>query len=288
MKKVLFIAVLDKLIACKNTAEKTMLLILTFLMMSTMITSAQKRNAKPSLTKEQIIQKLVSNMVLVEGGSYMMGCMTSNDNDASFDEEPVHEVTISDFYIGKYEVTQEEWIAVMGKSPLPDSRNHLRDSKSPAWWVSWDDCQLFVKQLSEITGRVFRLPTEAEWEFAAKGGNLSKGYKYAGSDNIDMVGWTNQIYNNNRPCRGGRLKPNELGLYDMSGNVGEWCEDAYGDFSYKRHSPKNPVVKSNSLLKVIRGGNHYDSPSEARVSKRNMFSQTDSMPDTGLRLVMER
>lgn len=266
--------------------KRVILLSLMFLGENLLSVSAQNHKTLTSQSRNQIINKLISNMVRVEGGSFLMGANSSQDADAFYDEAPVHEVRVSTFYIGKYEVTQEEWIAVMGVSPLPDYYKHLRDSKSPTWNVTWKDCQQFVKKLSNITGRKFRLPTEAEWEYAARGGQKSKGYTYAGSNNIKAVGWVRDTMNDNKPSRGGRLIPNELGLYDMSGNVYEWCEDTYSERAYSMLPKNNPVNQNEGVIKVIRGGNHYHQANQARVSKRNQFVEDGNYSDTGLRLVM--
>ena len=150
-----------------------------------------------------------------------MGNNISRDCDAFEDEMPIHEVNTSSFYISKYEVTQEEWMFVMGNNP-----SLFGGSKRPVDNISWDDCQLFIKKLNELTGKQFRLPTEAEWEYAARGGKLSHGFKYAGSNIIQDVAWF-EGNSDGQTHEVGSKMPNELGLYDMSGNVFEWCEDFY-------------------------------------------------------------
>ena len=172
-----------------------------------------------------ILQNLANNMVYVEGGSFHMGNNISRDCDAFEDEMPIHEVNTSSFYISKYEVTQEEWMFVMGNNP-----SLFGGSKRPVDNISWDDCQLFIKKLNELTGKQFRLPTEAEWEYAARGGKLSHGFKYAGSNIIQDVAWF-EGNSDGQTHEVGSKMPNELGLYDMSGNVFEWCQDWYGNIT---------------------------------------------------------
>ena len=207
-----------------------------------------------------IIQNLINNMVYVEGGTFMMGATSEQGSDADDDEKPAHQVTLSSFSIGRYEVTQEEWQAVMGSNP-----SEFKGSKRPVEEVSWDDCQAFIRKLNSISGRRCRLPTEAEWEYAARGGNRSRGYKYAGSNNLSAVAWH---WDNSREQThevGGK-QPNEQGLYDMSGNVWEWCQDWYG--SYSSSSQTNPTGPSSGSRRVDRGGGWSGDARGCRVSSR--------------------
>ncbi len=189
-------------------------------------------------------------MVYVQGGAFQMG-----SNDGGSNEEPVHSVTLDDFYIGKYEVTQAQWRAVMGSNPSYFKGDSYPDSL-PVEMVSWDDVQEFIKRLNAITGKTYRLPTEAEWEYAARGGNKSKGYEYSGSDKIGDVAWYEVNCIDAYTIRGtnpvGTKKPNELGIYDMSGNVWEWCQDWYG--SYSSSPQKNPQGPSSGTHRIFRGG----------------------------------
>ncbi len=209
---------------------------------------AKPRTNKPSAaqTREAILNRLVANMVRVEGGTFTMGATPEQGSDASFDEKPTHQVTLSTFYIGKYEVTQAEWQAVMGANP-----SHFKGDNLPVENVSWLDCQEFIRKLNELTGKQFRLPTEAEWEYAARGGNKSNRTKYAGGSNIDNVGWYKE--NSNKTTHPvGRKRANELGLYDMTGNVQEWCQDWYG--YYSSASQTNPQGPATGWHRVLRGG----------------------------------
>lgn len=231
-------------------------------------------------------------MKLVEGGTFRMGAQKSNsngqnyDSEANNDESPVHSVTLSNYYMAETEVTQALWKAVMGNNP-----SYFKGDNLPVEYVSWDDCQEFINKLNQKTGKNFRLPTEAEWEYAAKGGKKSKSYKYSGSNNVDEVcwywknsgdkylkdndgDWTPYKINNNN-CKTHVVKsklPNELGLYDMSGNVSEWCQDKYEDYR------SGSQVKSSRLIDesphVLRGGDWRTIARNCRVSSRS-FNNPD-------------
>lgn len=218
--------------------------------------------------QKDVITKLLNNMVYVEGGSFMMG---SDDKEAYNDEKPVHKEEVESFQIGKYEVTQKEWKIIMGHDPTYFNGDNL-----PVESVSWNDCQEFIKKLNLLTGLNFRLPSEAEWEYAARGGNRSKGYKYSGSNNLDEVVW----YDKNSkgwPHPVGQKAPNELGLYDMSGNVSEWTSDHYSnDYKFPR----------NSKSYVIRGSSWESRDNFARVSYRGGISSNTRSPRIGFRLAL--
>ena len=227
--------------------------------------SAKPRSAPSGMSqsqKDRIIQNLIDNMVYVEGGTFMMGATSEQGSDADDGEKPAHQVTLSSFSIGRYEVTQEEWQAVMGSNP-----SDFKGAKRPVVYVGWDDCQAFIRKLNSISGRRFRLPTEAEWEYAARGGNRSRGYKYAGSNNLSAVAWYGDNSGDQAHEVGGK-QPNELGLYDMSGNVWELCQDRFGDYSSSSQTnPTGPSSDYNS--RVIRGGGWDGFVFNCRVSYRN-------------------
>lgn len=185
-------------------------------------------------------------MVKVEAGTFMMG-HTAEMEGTGFDSKPSHKVTLTNnYYMGKYEVTQKIWNAIMGLNPSKVKGDYL-----PVSNVSWTDCQKFINKLNNITGRNFRLPTEAEWEFAARGGNNSKKYRYSGSNVLSDVAWFGEI-NKDSPHLVGSKKSNELGIFDMSGNVYEWCSDWYENFSEYSHT--DPIGAVVGTKRVIKGG----------------------------------
>lgn len=232
-------------------------------------------------------------MVRVDGGMFTMGATQDQGSKVEKNEKPAHDVTLSSFMIGETEVTQALWLAVMGENPS----FYKGDLSCPVEHVSWADCQEFIKKLNAITGKTFRLPTEAEWEFAARGGNKSKHYKYSGSNDLDDVAWyvcnsgdrrlsyeesLERFENNNRPHPVAKKAPNELGLYDMSGNVFEWCNDWYGTYEDTRQTnPKGPSSSTSSH--VYRGGSYaaYDG---CRCAYRMKFISDVRIQHIGLRL----
>ena len=204
--------------------------------------------------------------------------MGSDDIEAGSGEEPVHQVTLSTYSIGETEVTQALWEAVMGSNP-----SNFKGGSLPVERVSWEDCQTFIQKLNQLTGKRFRLPTEAEWEYAARGGNKSRGYRYAGSNTIGDVAWyEDNSGNQTHPVKA--KQANELGLYDMSGNVWEWCQDWYGDYSSS--SQTNPKGPSSASLRVIRGGSWFYDAGYCRVSLREWSLPGYRGFDLGLRLAL--
>ena len=194
------------------------------------------------------------------------------------DEKPAHQVTLTnDYYIGKYEVTQSLWKAVMESNPP-----YFKGDNLPVV-INWDACQEFLSKLNSITGKAFRLPTEAEWEYAARGGKKSQGYQYSGSNNISDVAW----YTDNSGSEThavGTKQANELGIYDMSGNVSEWCQDWYR--RYNRSSLVNPTGATSGSIRVFRGGDWNDAAKDCRLSCRCDHTPGIRVISLGLRLVL--
>ena len=240
--------------------------------------STSHSNSTVSLSAE--LNKLINNMVYVSGGTFTMGATSEQGSDAYPDETPTHNVTLSSYYICKYEVTQALWRAVMGSNP-----SEFKGDNLPVECVSWNDCQTFINRLNSYTGRNFRLPTEAEWEFAARGGNYSRHYKYSGSNYIGDVAWyTDNSGSRTHPV--GTKQANELGLYDMSGNVYEWCSDWYG--SYSSYSQSNPTGAASGSCRVRRGGSWFNFARYCRSSDRNGNAPGYSDDYLGLRLALSQ
>ena len=219
-------------------------------------------------------------LIKVDGGTFTMGATPEQEADASSDEHPAHQVTLSDYYIGQYEVTRELWKAVMGSNPSSNKTNPKKPIADVSWNVIVND---FLPRLNILTGKNFSLPTEAQWEFAARGGNKSQGYKYSGSNNIDEVAWYDA--NSVTRCPVGKKLPNELGLYDMSGNVCEWCNDWYGDYSAEAQT--NPTGPASGSNRVSRGGYYNRNASLCRVSCRSSTPPESDYGLYGFRLVLE-
>lgn len=217
-------------------------------------------------------------MVPVEGGTFTMGATNEQDSDAYDDEKPTHEVTLSSFSIGKTEVTQALWESVMDSNP-----SKLKGANKPVEYVSWYDCQKFIDKLNYITGKQFRLPTEAEWEYAARGGQKSQAYLYSGSNSLDDVAWYSD-YSNSSTHDVAQKHPNELGLYDMSGNVWEWCSDWYANYSSSAQT--NPQGPYSGWDRVIRGGSWGHMARSCRSTGRGIGKLDDRGIFLGLRLVL--
>ena len=231
-----------------------------------------------------IVISLPSNQTIefihVEGGEFVMG-----DNNSDFEQEkPAHSVKVSSFNISKYPVTQGQWQAIAGENP-----SQFKGDNRPVEMVSWDAVQDFISQLNKETNKQFRLPTEAEWEFAARGGKYSQGTTYSGSDKLKQVGWYSEN-SNGETHDVGLMLANELGLHDMSGNVWEWCEDRYDEQYYEECKKKgvveNPSGPDTGGGRVIRGGSYFDSPLRCRSLYRAWFLPDDHDYTLGFRLVI--
>ena len=243
--------------------KKTIILIFAFIC----IIGCKKNNFDDG--KKQIPE---FEMVFVEGGTFMMGSDYYNF------EEPIHQVTVSSFNIAKYQVTQKEWKSIMNTNPSLYKGNNL-----PVYQVSWNDVQEFITKLNNATGKNYRLPTEAEWEYAAGGGKKSKGLEYSGSNNIGLVAWYTR--NSNYEAQPvGTKAANESGIYDMSGNVWEWCSDWYG--FYPDAPQTNPQGPMSGTYRIIRGGSYNSSDSWCRVAMRFRAEPDDRFHSSGFRLVL--
>jgi sulfatase modifying factor 1 len=241
---------------------------------------------KDKKKNKEILSRLADNMVSVAGGTFTMGCTSEQASECLPDEKPAHQITLSGFRIGKYEVTQEEWKAVMGNNPS----YYTNCDKCPVETVSWEDIQSFLNKLNSLTGGKYRLPTEAEWEFAARGGIKSSGFKYSGGNKLDVVAWYGDTSGRGdipktgpRPV--GQKAGNELGLHDMSGNVGEWCNDWFGGDYYANSPSTNPAGPSTGTGKVYRGGVFHGDTANLRVSSRIHYTNTIGAFSIGFRLV---
>ena len=253
----------------------------------------QSSVTQPTVVQQPVVQPTVTNsdnisipvkdgisidMVRVEAGTFIMGATPEMKNPFDW-EKPTHQVTLTnDYYIGKYEVTQALWQAVMNSNP-----SNFKGDNLPVEQVSWDDCQVFISKLNSITGKKFRLPTEAEWEYAARGGKKSRGYQCSGSNNISDVAWYDA--NSGRKTHAvGSKQANELGIYDMSGNVWEWCQDWYGRYSIS--SQTNPTDATSGSYRVNRGGSWLSTAGFCRSSYRISYAPDNCDHSLGLRLVL--
>lgn len=227
-----------------------------------------------------VVGSVTVRMIDVEGGVFQMGATQEQGESVYPDEYPSHKVQLSSFYIGETPVTIGLWNEVMGRA------SDLEGTELPANEVSWEDCKLFIQNLKNRTGFDFRLPSEAEWEFAARGGNKSAGTVYAGSNDIEDVAWFSG--NSKKTLHPVKQKnPNELGIYDMNGNVNEWCQDWYD--SYTIEDQENPVCTTYSFPeRVVRGGGYESMARSSRVSTRFSFKPNERSRSVGFRLVMNK
>ena len=232
------------------------------------------------------VKGITFKMILVDGGTFTMGA-TTEQTGAQYDEKPAHPVTLSDYYIAETEVTQGLWKAVTGYSPTSGgdswSASYGIGDNYPAYLISYEDVQSFITQLNALTGVTFRMPTEAEWEYAARGGNQSKGYLYSGSNTLGNVAWyTDNSGSMTHPVA--TKAANELGLYDMSGNVWEWCSDWYNSSYYSSSPQNNPQGPSSGSSRVRRGGDWHYGATGCRVANRNFYTPSDRSTYLGVRL----
>ena len=224
-------------------------------------------------------------MVFVEGGTFMMGCTSEQGRDCRNNERPQHNVTVSSFNIGKYEVTQRQWSLLMGNNPPVTQKG----DDYPVDNVSWDNVQEFIRLLNAATGKNYRLPTEAEWEYAARGGAKSKGYKYSGSNKLSDVAWGEDYaredgYKGGSKHPVGTKKPNELGIYDMSGNVYEWCNDWFDEYpALPQRDPKGAV---SGAYRIMRGGAWLSDAEQCRITYRSYSNPSISFKSNGFRLAL--
>lgn len=263
-----------------------LLLTLCLLLTGTSLYS-RKRTETPTGTpiKDSIVIHIDNTkyvLVRVEGGMFRMGGTAEQRTDPTSTDKPVHQVVLDSYYIGKTEVTRRLWKAVMGDAPTEGGNDWLADDM-PQEWISWDDCQRFLHRLDSITGLSVRMPTEAEWEYAARGGRYSQHYKYAGGQDVTAVGW---VYANSgkRTHAVAGLQANELGLYDFTGNVWEWCSDRYG--LYPNSLQVNPQGHETGELRVVRGGSWDNATANVNLSTRQGRDPNYTFYDCGLRIAL--
>jgi len=236
---------------------------LVLLLFTTIKAQSPATETLSGINRTFIVNNVSFEMVFVQGGSFMMGCMLEHGGDCANEEKPPHHVILPDFYIGQFQVTQQLWQAVMGDNP-----SLWKGDQLPVEKVSWNDCQLFIIRLNSLIDSHFRLPSEAEWEYAARGGHKGKGTIYSGSDDPNEVAWYKNNSNMITHDVGGK-QPNELGVYDMTGNVWEWCSDLYGDDYYKNSPEKTPAGPVTGPYRVVRGGSWYSTTAHSRLTVRD-------------------
>lgn len=243
----------------------------------------EEEKTSGSITKSFSVGGVSFNMCIIDGGTFSFGATPEQSIYAGFDEKPAVEVTLDDFCIAETPVTQELWDALMSENP-----SHFTGADLPVERVTWEECYEFIEKLNALTGENFRLPTEAEWEYAARGGRQSAKTKYAGADD-DHIGdfvWYKENTTGTQPVKS--KSPNELGLYDMSGNVSEWCSDWYFNSYSTGGSRHNPTGPASGMARVIRGGSWNDKAINCRVSKRASLNPAYRSKQIGFRLVLNK
>jgi len=238
-------------------------------------------SVSPQLVQAQEVGAGNIEMVFVPSGTFTMGCSFEQINNCAYDEKPAHQVTLKGFALAKYEVTQKLWKEIMGSNP-----SQIIGDDLPVHNVSWDDIQIFIQRLNAKTGMNYRLPTEAEWEYAARGGNQQGDipFLYSGSNELTSVAWFNEN-SDSKPQAVGTKQPNALGLYDMSGNVWEWCNDLYELYNDKPQD--NPTGAVKGISRVTRGGCYAGLATQCRVTTRKSTYQGGRDAATGFRLAMD-
>jgi len=237
--------------------------------------------------QKDVILNLLDNMVLVEGGTFKMGAQNTEEQGFNYDaeaqnnESPVHEVTLNNYYIGKFEITQREWHIIMGYD-LDWTETYGKGDNIPAYNITYTDACLFVLRLSAMTNLTFQLPSEAQWEFAARGGNNTLHYRYSGSNQVEEVAW-HKNNSGNILHNVGEKQANELGLYDMSGSLWEWCLDTYGEYP---DSPQTDPIFHDGNPYSMRGGAWTYLPSYCRVTCRDAYDDNTPSVSNGLRIIM--
>lgn len=227
----------------------------------------------------ELLKSIEDKMVKVDGGNFTMGCVIVQDTECYAQEKPRHIVTLNTYYIDKFDITQKEWKAVMGTSP---AAKYCADC--PVVNVTWFEAQEFINKLNQMSNKNYRLPTEAEWEYAAKGGNKSHGYKYAGGNEARTVAWYDSTISKTvHPV--GQMAPNELGLFDMSGDVWQWCSDWFNDKYYSTSPSSNPTGPARGTTRCVRGGSWWGPMRDCRVANRDQFPPESKDDDVGFRIV---
>lgn len=265
---------------------KQVFTLLLAVLLTAPLMAQEKTESKPSGKPEKnsrtdVLENIDARMLFVQGGTFTMGCTRPQDS-CYYWEFPAHKVTLSNFYLAQYPVTQREWEMVMHTKPwfskdCPDC---------PIEHISWYDAQVFISTLNQLSGKFYRLPTEAEWEYAARGGSHSHNLKYAGGNAVDNVAWyDSNSLQQSHPV--GLKEPNELGLYDMSGNVWEWCSDWFSEKYYTESPEKDPQGPGKDVYRVCRGGSWWSEKGDLRVSNRDRYPPDARDDDVGFRLAKD-